>query len=163
VKFDIPTVVHMKITTFWDAALCSMVEVYRSFGRICCLLLQGRTVGEAERGVMFQIIGPDIYTAFRNLNLFLLHESFHSCLLSAWNPWKRRRKWMFWCPWTGPLVLCRKECISWHKLTHLRIWDAELAEQLVTGDQCNDQSSLERIQPISICRESAVRCSTHTV
>jgi hypothetical protein len=36
VRFQVLMVVSMKITVFWDVALCSLVEVYKHFRDACC-------------------------------------------------------------------------------------------------------------------------------
>jgi hypothetical protein len=35
------TMCKIKMTVFWDIALCSLVGVYRRFGRACCFHHQG--------------------------------------------------------------------------------------------------------------------------
>jgi hypothetical protein len=47
-KFDVLTLVHLKITIFWNALVCSLVEVYRRFGETYCLHLQGRKASRAS-------------------------------------------------------------------------------------------------------------------
>jgi hypothetical protein len=37
VRFQVLTVASMKMTVFWNVALCSLVEVYRCFRGACCL------------------------------------------------------------------------------------------------------------------------------
>jgi hypothetical protein len=37
VRFQVLTVVGLKMTVFWDIVLCSLVEVYRCFRGVCCL------------------------------------------------------------------------------------------------------------------------------
>jgi hypothetical protein len=36
----------LKVAVFWVVEPCSVVEVYRRFGRTCCLHHQGRDDGE---------------------------------------------------------------------------------------------------------------------
>jgi hypothetical protein len=48
VGFEVPTVVAMKISIFWDLTLCSPLKVNRYFGGICHLHLQGRRKGKQE-------------------------------------------------------------------------------------------------------------------
>jgi hypothetical protein len=39
--FQIPTSASVKMTVFWDVALCNLVEAYRHFRGACCIFHQG--------------------------------------------------------------------------------------------------------------------------
>jgi hypothetical protein len=41
VRHQVLTVLRMKMTVFWDVALCSLVEVYQRFRGACCLHHRG--------------------------------------------------------------------------------------------------------------------------
>lgn len=41
--FDFSTEMNMKITVFWDAASCILVDMCQRFGETRCLRLQNRT------------------------------------------------------------------------------------------------------------------------
>jgi hypothetical protein len=47
VRFQVCTVVNMRITVFWDVVPCNLVEVYRHFRGSCCLHHHGILMMEA--------------------------------------------------------------------------------------------------------------------
>jgi hypothetical protein len=46
VRFEVITTVTVKNAVFWDVTPCSLVEVYRYFGRIFCMHLYGRRISK---------------------------------------------------------------------------------------------------------------------
>jgi hypothetical protein len=44
----------MKITVFWDVAMCNVVDIYQHFRGTCCIHLQVTLKVEARQGVIFR-------------------------------------------------------------------------------------------------------------
>jgi hypothetical protein len=71
-RFYVLTTVIKKDVIFWDLRPCSLVEIYRRFGRTCCLHLQSRIINPGSKVML--LLACLFYSSTQKMDTILSSE-----------------------------------------------------------------------------------------